>query len=385
MTHAEESLGLPSASAMPRIVHCHGSVQLSREVGDPSRPSDEAVQGSDIAAALEAMNLAGLDEDSKTIAQRLQEMETRAIDDWMKATGVVGHLMNREERLWIRDRTGSRVIASAKPDVYYIQGEHGLVLNHKTGYLPIPPAAINFQIRTEALALWHEYPRLTRIRACTAHYRFRGEFDACDYTLEHLWQAEQELLFHLRQATHPDAPRVPSIHCRYCPALGACPEAASYAVLTTVHTGPDLMKKADVEELVRRLTKEQQAFIQQRKSMILNFLDANTDCLKALPKEDLASVGLELVPGGNVRTIPDVQKMWDALFAETAYKNPIEFSLREFQECCKAAVGVVEEKLVEKIMARDGGTKAEATAKAKKIMAPAVQMVPKSPTLKPLK
>lgn len=383
----DERHGLPSASSGERLYHCPGSLQLSAEA-PPETPTAEAQQGDEIHKAMESDDFSGLDEVGRTIAERLKVLETAALDAWIGSKFDEGKITiepEREVRLWIRDRQTRALAGSAQIDVGWIGKRSAFVIDFKSGYLPVTDAFRNIQARIQALAVWHEYPKLEHIRAGVASFRFRGKFDPVDYDVDALRKAENEFFWHAWQAKQPHAPRVPGPWCRYCPGKSICPENAALSMLPMVHTEGQLLKKADVGVLVRKLTLAQQAFIQERKTLITNFLDAVSDSMKLASKEDLASVGFELVPGGNLRTIPDVQKMWDALFAETAYKNPIEFSLREFQECCKAAVGVVEEKLVEKIMARDGGTKAEATAKAKKIMAPAVQMVPKSPTLKPLK
>lgn len=363
---------------MPRVHHCAGCVQLEREAGDHSKPSDEALQGTEIAEALERMDTEGLDSDGQTIAERLLHMEQRAVDDWLKDIGYKKKpTMVREERLWIRQE--GQKVASAKPDVFYLAESSALVLNHKTGYLPIPAAAINIQIRTEALALWHEYPRLQTIRACTAHYRFTEKFDACDYGVADLQRAQNELFFHLWRATLPNAPRVPSEHCKYCKALAICPQAASFGMLPMVHTGADLMKKKDVIAKVYTLELPQLAFIRERKAMIENFLEAVDERMKGFTPEELASVGWGLQSTGHLRSVPNIQALWAEIHKTGLLTD------EEFRACLKAVIGKVEEALVAKIVAKDGGSQKDALAKAKAITQPAVTFTPKSPTLKPLK
>lgn len=375
---------MPSASAMPRVFHCHGSVAFSRDAGDPSKPSDEALQGTEIAEALEKMDLEGLDEDSKTIAQRLQEMEAKAFKEWMDDNTyraqrhVTAYISAREERLWIRDRTTKQKVASAKPDVYYICGDSALVINHKTGYLPIPTASINIQIRTEALALWHEYPKVKLIRACTAHYRFRKAFDACDYTLDDLRKAEQELFWHLRQASQPNAPRVPSEHCRYCPGLHACPQAASYALLPQVHTGSAPLNKQDAQAVAYKLSLEQLAYIVLRFPMLHNFEDAVKAQLQKCDDATLASVGLRRQSTGTIPVCDDWQKMESAVIASGLMTS------EQFRAHLKPEIGKIQDVLTEKIAKASNCTKEAATAAAKKIVAPTVIQKPKQSTLKAL-
>lgn len=383
MTHAQETLGLPSASSGEIFYSCAGSLQLEKEA-PPETPSTEAIQGSEIAEALASDEFAGLDETGRTIAENLREQRLKALDEWQKQFDepTSGLTFHKEVRFWIRDRTTQAKVASAKPDFAAIGKRAALSIDEKTGYLRVTSASRNIQARIQALSLWHVFPKLQNVRAIISAYRFRGRVDPVDYNLATLGEAERELFFNLWRTQQPHAVRTAGKWCRYCKGLSICDQNAAMALLPVVHTGPEIRKKADVEELVRRLTTPQKAFIQERKTMITNFLDANSDSLRALPAEELASVGLQLVPGGNVRVIPSVQAMWNVLFGLGAYR----FTIEEFQQCLKATVTAIEEKLVEKIMAADKGLlKKEALFDAKKIMEPAVELRPKNPSLKPIK
>lgn len=382
MTHAEETQGLPSASGAERFYHCPGSITMEAQA-PADVPSDEALQGDEIHQAMESEDFTALDDEGRTIAEQLKVQEEKAVAKWKqdaKETGKVS--VHREERLWIkRSRTNPQPVASAKLDVLYIGDKSALVIDTKTGYLGVTPAYRNIQARIQALAVWHEFPRVHHVQAGISAYRFRGSWDPVDYYTPELVQSEQELMFNLWRAKQSYASRVPGKWCRYCKAVGFCPENAGMAMLPIVPFGDGKHKKAELLAKVETLDITQLAYIQERKSIIENVLEKVTARLKGFSAEELASVGLQLVPGGNVRTIPSVQAMWNLLFAESSVK----FTIEEFQQCLKPVVTAIEEKLVEKLQARDGGTKKDALVKAKRLMDPAIELKPKAPTLKPLK
>lgn len=378
----------PSASSGEIWYNC--SVSRRRwALAPPEMPTVEASQGTEIHDAMKLEDFTGLDEQGRTIAEKLSEQKAKALDEWQKAFDEpsAGLDIIKERRLWIKhpalapDQANA---CSAQVDFAAIGKKAALVLNHKTGYLRVTEAFRNIQARIEALSVFHNFPVMS-VRAGFSGYRFKGYIDTVDYDTPTLGDSERELFFNLWRTEQPHASASPGPWCRHCPARPTCPEHASHATLTLVHTGPDPMKKPDVIARVDELTPAQLAFVRERSPMMRNFLDAVDDRMKRLPPEELASVGWQIVPGGNVRVIPSIEKLWGEIWSQTTGPNPIEFSMAEFQTCLKATVTAIEEKLVDKIQARDGGTKKDALVKAKKLMEPAVTLVPKNPMLKPLK
>lgn len=377
---------------MPRIHHCLGSVQAEAELPDADEaPSDEARQGTEIAAALEQMSAEGLDSDGKNIFDRLIQMENRALGNWLSSIGSPPYRgPMRELRLWITRITqvGGAKLASAQPDVYYIAGEHALVINHKTGYLPVPSAPINFQVRCEAVAIKHAYPQVKRVRAALARYRFTEEFSVTDYSEQDLAYAEQELILTLWRASQPGAARTPGDWCRYCRANGTCQQAAAYSLLPAVMTARVSAKMGVpiTEEycvaMVSNLTPEQMAFVHQSAPIIAKITEAVKERLKGLPPETLQGLGLKLSAPGAIRQLPDVITTWEAMWAiNQMFGDPPLIELVDFQQTCKVGLGRLEELLTQKIAQRTGTTLKAAKARAAKLLEPTVRFEPTSPKL----
>lgn len=378
MTDSRDNL--PSASGADRLYSCAGSFALEAKAPEGT-PTDEALQGQEIHEAKESEDFSGLDEEGQTIAQQLTKMESQAVEDWAKQFDLKVGAPDREQRLWIRDAIGKK-LASAKPDIWWVVEKHALVLDLKTGYLPVTRAYRNIQARWQALAIFSEYPTVEHVRAGTAQYRFGGRLDLVDFDLNALEMAERELLLNLWRAKQEEAQRVPGPHCRYCRAKSLCPEAAAYSMLpivpfSQVPQGGRGVKER-VAQAVMQLDLAQLAYIQERKTIIEHVLNAVSERLKTFAPADLKSVGWELEPQSSVREIPDINAMW-----AIAHENGL--TMEQFLECLRASVGALESKLSEKIQAQEGGLKKDAKVKAGKLMEPAVTYKARNPILKPLK
>lgn len=369
----------PSASSGEIWYNCPAS-RRRWSLAPKETPTVEASQGQEIHDAMKLEDFTQLDDDGKDIAERLSEQKAKALDEWQKQFDEPTATLDiiKEERLWIRRYQGEKV-CSAQVDFCAIGKRSALVLNHKTGYLRVTRAFRNIQARIEALSVRHEYRRLENVRAGFSGYRFAGYIDTVDYNTTSLHQAEQELFFNLWRTEQPDAPASPGPWCKHCPAKAICPEHASHAMLPMVHTGPAPLDKQDVIALVDTLQLPQLAFIKVRSRTIRNFCDAVDDALDKYSDEELKSVGLERVPTGSTRSVPNIQTLW-AVIHKTGLMTD-----DEFRACLEPVFGRLENALVEKIIAKDGGTKKAALATAKEIIKPAVDFKPKSPTIKPLK
>jgi len=379
----DDRRGLPSASSGDRLYNCPGSRALEA-LAPEDTPSGEAQEGTAIAEALEKETDEGLDESGKTIFQRLSEMEKQAIDEWAneKAIAPSKLIIIREAgdrgRFWIRDRSDLHLLSSAKPDVVAHDSHQAIVLNHKTGYLDVPKARGNIQTRIEVLAVWHDIEGIVAVRGAIAQFRFRGKFSATDYDLALLKRAEQEHVFALWRSSEEDAPRVPGYWCKYCRAKAFCPQAASLSLLPVVAMPKAEIAKKDIPAAVATLSLEQLGFLRHKSAMIENILDAVAKRLKTFSAEELATVGLKLEPSKGIRTLPDVQALWTALHAENV-------SEVEFRSVLRATYGAAQELIITKLQASDPSlTEKEAKERADKILAPAVKMAAREPSLKSL-
>lgn len=334
---SDERGNLPSASSLYILYACLGSWNAQKDLPEDESSSVEAQEGTEIAEALESEDFTGLDEDGRTIAQRLKKFTDDALDEWWRSIGGVPFEVFKEKRLWIHDRQNLKPLASARLDWFAIAPPYAVAIDHKSGYIPVTAARKNVQVRIQALALWHEYPELTTILAGTAQYRFVGKVDMTEYRVRDLEFAQRELELKLWQAKDPTAPRVPGEHCRYCRAKAFCPEAASYSLLPIATLPMPVSGEADVSLAVSQLTHEQLAFVRSRKAIIEKIISAVDARLRGLSAEELSAVGLALSKPGTVTSVANKAEakrllMEKGLVTEEQWNNATNVVLGRLEE-----------------------------------------------------
>ncbi len=307
-----------SASFMPIAANCAGaknlidavmkSGQMPKETADSVRDS-----GIDIHAAMETEDYTALPEAEKDIAARLKNLEEKAKDSWLQEYwSDSAPVVMREQRLWIRDRETLEPLVSAKVDVAFVMGVSGLELDYKSGYLEPTPAELNWQLKTQAVALWHEHTDLIRVRTGIAASRMKDILSLADYTLRTLKDAEWEILNVVKKTKEPDAPRFPGTHCRYCPVRIHCREHVSWLSMEIV---PFDGSKDDLDVILKihSLAPAEVAKIYSKAKLIKLILDAAKQRLLSLQEDELSALGLAKKDGANVRKVVDSAKVLDVL------------------------------------------------------------------------
>jgi len=316
----------PSASGIQRIIACPGSRNAER--GLPQL-ADKAVtaDGDAIHNALETGETEALTETQEQIAARLKGLEMTALNDWMRDNGIeFTPERHAEERLWIRDQS-LNLVASAKLDVFYIDNESSsaLLLDFKSGFKKVAPSESNWQLRTQTIALFNEFPGILNIRVGIAASRLSSSLDLAEYDIPTILDAKRLLIRHIQAADAADAPRVPSANaCQYCRAKSFCPQAASYAMVTLAEYPPSKPNKLSVLEAVNRLTPLQVSIVYRRSKLAYMIFEAIEDRLKAMPVEDLNAIGLDLKPGSTSRSIKDIPMAINALSAHVKLPQLLE-------------------------------------------------------------
>lgn len=300
---------------MDRLVYCPGS--LAAEKGLPELPRKDGTTdtGNKVHAALETGDNEGLEMSALEIMEHLVEMENHAVAQFTVDFNLQGTpKIVRETRFWIWDRNTLDPVASAKPDVAYVFPTHALVVNYKTGFKTPTASEVNWQSRTEVVALWSEYPSLEVIRGATAQSRLSSHFDSADYHEEDLRRIEREIMHASWRARQPGASRVPGEWCRWCRAQAFCRECATYAMV--VQAGlPAMPDQLGIVQAIQRLTPAELGFIYRRKSTIEVIFDSVKARLQNLPEADLAAAGYTLGAGNNYTKVADVPKAFSALSA----------------------------------------------------------------------
>ena len=335
MNQIDERAGLPSASGVERILLCHGSWLLEKDL--PEETSADAERGIRIHEANETGDTSGLTLSEADVSRRCLEIEQELFKVW--AAEYVQAQRDpfnphpiREKRLWIV-RRGVH-LASAKIDYYVVAGTHALILDTKSGRAKQTPPASNWQLRTGAIAIALNYPGIRHVRVGIVQ-PLGAKSPVCDYNEHDILNSEALLFAGLRDANKPDARRVPGLkQCQFCKAKHICPEAKA-AVLAMRPAGVDFAARWEL-----MLPPEKVRLFEACK-----LADAISKKIKDRIKQDLvddpASIpGLVKLPDQNVRAISDPFSFYAALLDDKAFIHLGEPDLiAAFTKICEVGFG----------------------------------------------
>lgn len=334
----DKRLGLVSASGYETDAMCLGRQNLLPLLPPEAfqKPVEEVTdRGTVIHAARETGDVSNLEEEDRETYLRGVAAETEAFGKWLDDFGLRNDgeppKEQLEERFYLYWPDTMKPATSARLDVFYICGDHGVIMEWKAMFCNnLTPAERNHQGRLQAVLLAKEHS-LKHVRVCFVKAKY-GEVDTVDYTANDLAYAEASIFNTLWQIKQPEAPRSAGNHCRYCPAKGAyCAESQAWALLPSViasraignapeNLNPSLAKPS---ELVARMSLADCAMVQSRQSVIIKVLDEVKNRLKKLPEQELRELGYELVPGRKTQSITNPSACFQEL--SDVLKLPVEY------------------------------------------------------------
>jgi hypothetical protein len=240
----DDRKGLPSASKRERWSRCPGSFELEKLIPD-TEAGEAAEKGNRIHDALQNGDFSILSVEEADLAQKLSVLEKIAVDQWSDVVGSKEKpTVIREQRLGLK--VDSELRLTGKPDAIYSIGKSILVLDYKTGIVPVESAG-NAQLRALAVMgcedLKAEEAYVAIIQA--------GQGVVLEKLSESAIGMERERLRNeLERLSSQKETRAVGPHCQYCKASGVCPEAQNATTaLANVSTGT-LISPVDLPRLL---------------------------------------------------------------------------------------------------------------------------------------
>jgi hypothetical protein len=207
------------------------------------------------------------------------------------------HVTRREERLWSNNGK-----FSGKPDIVMVDGGTALIVDYKTGRIPVAPAAENWQMRGYATLVAQNWP-VKRVFVSIVQ-PLCGELTLHKYEGAALRRARYLVHALVRRANNPKAKLNPGeVQCKYCKAKPICP-ALQEESLALAKLGHDVS-----------------AFEGKRLAELLDRCKPVEDFIKALRERarEMLTVKSEAVPGYGLkmghrrRKITDNGKVYEVL------------------------------------------------------------------------
>lgn len=216
--------GLPSASEYPRMHACPGYYLMKKNCfpdGQKGNPNEAAISGTRIHAALAEplidQKLTDEEEDMRDRCARQWDSLMRRIFTENGYSAGVRH----EHRIFYKDQISGQFDREATE----LHNKVALVVDFKTGRVPVPKADTNLQARIYAVLAKHENPSITKVYAAIIQPWVSQDPIIAEYDEESLKAATAELDAVLRISKDPAAKRIPGEQCKYCPCKAKCPEA----------------------------------------------------------------------------------------------------------------------------------------------------------------
>lgn len=305
-----------SASAIERRFLCPGCV--AAEAGLPEVATDWSDDGTQIHAALagDTETLLKLSSENLATCQEMSEKATRLAVD----LGFEPFNLRSEQRIWFGDEF------SGQPDRVYIQGVRALVIDFKSGFLPVTKADSNPQMATLGVLVIHKY-MVARVTVAIIP-RFGKVKETAEYDVDSAQQALAFIRQIIADSEKPDAPRrAGDKQCKYCRAKLSCPEFQAFATSAlTVPKSSLPTLSADKLALAIDRIPAANSLIKALKAEGDRRLDANDPDFSAL---------YERSKGRNLRTIENLVE----LFARV---RALGVDDADFTRACSLEIGAFE-------------------------------------------
>lgn len=243
------------ASSIQRYKDCPASYEAEK-LADPLPPSDISESGDAIHAVHAGEPKRKLTVDEEDVYDRQREQ----LDTLLMDYGTPDHVIQEDEFTLMMP--GFELTGHPDYLAIYQEPQHAILADWKTGYLEVPPAHQNMQVRIYALLTKAARPELKTITAAIIERWGRvtiTEFDNVSLTAVY-----QELvdIYQKTQATNP-AYNPSETTCKYCPVQATCPaikrEVETMATLDVAPARWELITPDEKAELWDKLSLVQRA------------------------------------------------------------------------------------------------------------------------------
>ncbi len=302
---SDERLGLPSASSASRYAACLGSWQLEKQIAEGAVTNDATI-GNRIHSALAMELVDNLTSDETWTIDRCREQELELVKATFPEATEEPNVW-REKRLWSIDDRGVK-LWSGKPDVIYVVGSAGLIIDYKSGRGAVENAAENLQLRC-LVALLDENFGFTFDRITVAIVQpLAGPPSVAVYESQDIRNAIAESADLMEQIQKIGHPRTPSESaCKYCKGKPFCPEARELAVAGPLTNTPEGITP---DAIAATLTNQTLAAFLDRSAQAEAVIEAcRTEARRRLAEGDTVE-GWTLKEGAVRETIKDTETVY---------------------------------------------------------------------------
>ena len=328
-----EREGKISGSGMSAYADCAGKFNLESTMPE-GESSPYAEMGTRIHEYI-ATGKGKLSESELEIADLCVAFRKEALDS-INAGDVTN--VTLEQRYWLDDLYSGQI-----DRIDHIGEEIAIVTDYKTGRNAQSSASENLQLRSYAVLVKENFPKLKRIFVCIVQ-PMAGPTTIAEYEEIDLKLAREQIVRICEMAYSPDAPRTPSPNaCKYCRAKAVCPEAGGKLRELAKNSAQGILALSD----------EQLAEYNDAADVAESVIEAIRAETRLRLKAGTSIRGFELKAGRSTRTIENAEDAW----CKIAHANILDAA--EFAQCCKVSVSSLEKAIARnlKLKAKEGKEK----------------------------
>jgi hypothetical protein len=306
--------GWTSASQAKADLLCPGRHLAQR--GLPEDTSEEAETGSRIHAAVldESVPLRGEEAEQ---AQQIRDMRDAYVTKWMEGKTLIQTIAETRMQ-WADPETGYR--HSGKPDFVAVASVPSgalvaLVLDYKTGRLPVDKPAVNQQLRDLVVLTNVALENQLQAATCQLIQLWVQTPTPVHYDRPAIERATAEMTQRVRASNDPKSPRIAGeAQCKHCRARTRCPEFS--AMVQSVLPQPLTVETA--QQAIAQAETALPAISDAKLASVLNVLGSAEKWIAILKSEGRARLrerpgclpGWKLTPGQLRQTITNIRTVW---------------------------------------------------------------------------
>lgn len=360
---------LPSVSRFAGYSLCPIRYQLEL-LAPPDKPTKWATAGSGGHKVLAGDKGIQLGRDELDTVEACQSQETDLVSE------LIGEKLSfsviRESRLFYLE-AGEKLFTGAPDAVYVVDDPYNttVIPDYKLGFLPVPTAAKNLQMRGQALLAWQNYGS-RRVYPAIIQPRVSRWARPALYELDDLHAAREDISALMQSVHAPDAVANPSAEaCRHCSAKLICRSAYN----------PSMQVSVRRKDLVVQLSDETLSAFGELTLQAQMIIDAAHSELKSrVTERPEAFPNWYMQPTGSMSSIDNPRAAFAKLVELIDAKDEEQLAkLRiEFANICKPSITG----LVDLVRTYKGLSKVLARAEVERTLGELLVKKPKSPSLK---
>jgi len=340
--------GVPSASKLGALFLCPGRERL--EKGLPDQKSEVASRGNAMHEAMAGGDPTMSHDEQDLVKRMREELVTLKLVVFGEEPLRTKEIF-KEQRMWAKRKNYSGV-----PDFLGIRQGRALVVDYKTGRIPVSHAKDNWQLK--GLAVLAKQNHLIDEVTVAIVQPYAGAFTYHRYDRKALALAVRQVSSLLRRVNAKKTELNPGEkQCRYCKAKPTCPALQ--------HEAGELVAAGN-----RAMTPTQMADVLEKAELVDKMVKAvRTKAKDLLAKDDRAIPGWSLKPGSARRKITDVPAAFSRM-------TDAGISILELMESSTLAVAKLE-----KLLRGDGSSAKEARDKLAELLGELIETSTPEPKL----